>query len=236
MIRLQLAPESTRPKVDKFNSPAFKFFAKHTCRRIEVREWSDWLRFKKESANRQWIYLYRFENGVLPIVEAWGTSAKTNDRLRKAGLFHRKLAGKYDRRVDLLMLREIYGMPKVWVFEASNDTKAREIEGEFCRKCNQKHCYSGFSGTAREEISREIIAEFEETRHWRELCEPDRIGFKRYLSEVFFRRRTHPRNPNRMFNFGDSLEPGFLRELGFRDLEPAIERALRVEFYRRRAG
>ena len=62
------------------------------------------------------------------------------------------------------------------------------------------------------------------------LIDADKIEFERFLREVYFAFRTHPRNSKRKFHWGDCLEPGFLRTIGVVELEPVVERVLRVRF------
>jgi mRNA-degrading endonuclease YafQ of YafQ-DinJ toxin-antitoxin module len=69
-------------------------------------------------------------------------SGKSN-RVRKSSILNRKLTGKYDRRVDYLMLKKIYGLKKVYLFEFLNPLiKERELKTIF----TQNHCYHGLNG------------------------------------------------------------------------------------------
>ena len=40
-----------------------------------------------------------------------------NNRIRLSSIFNNKLTGKYDRRVDYLMLKKIFGLEKVIIFK-----------------------------------------------------------------------------------------------------------------------
>lgn len=70
-------------------------------------EWQDWIRFVQESASPGWIYFVQFGTTIF----AWGTASGKGERLRKSSIFDEKLTGKYDRRVDYLMLKIIEGKP-----------------------------------------------------------------------------------------------------------------------------
>lgn len=203
---------------------AVKTLKRLTRRSRKIESWDDWLAFKRESEKLQWLYLYAFNSRVY----AWGKSTQSSDRLRKAGLFHEKLTGKYDRRVDYLMLKKVYGMPEVWVFEAH--AEAIEAESEMKRRFGQDHCYRGLVGANRREVSQSITKKFKKTQHWRSLTDATRSGFNEYLELVYFAMLRHPKNPKRTFYWGDSLEPGFLRTIGLKYLEPAVEQALGVRF------
>ncbi|RKG72680.1 hypothetical protein [Corallococcus terminator] len=200
-----------------------RFLEHESCRSEQIADHEAWRRFKAESKVREWIYLCRFSEGIY----AWGTCSNTNDRVRKSSLFKPKLTGKYDRRVDYLMLKLIHGAPRLWAFEATGATRT---ERRLMKSFGQRHCYRGLPGSDRDEISRGIVERFRCTPHYERLGPTTRAGFERYLSEVFFARRRHPTNPKRKFNWGDSLEPGFLRLIGLGELEGPVEEAFLVRF------
>ncbi len=188
-------------------------------------KWKEWRAFKRSSQNKQWCYLYEFT----PEICAWGTSSKSSDRVRRAGLFHEKLTGKYDRRVDYLMLKMIYGMPEVWVFEARD--MAEKAESDLKCHFGQNHCFRGFPCKNRVEISKYIVRKFKNTAHWKQQSSDTQEKFQEYLEEVFFAKLKHPRTGH-SFYYGDSLEPGFLRDIGRSYLEPAIQAMLQIKFYK----
>ncbi|MCE9674050.1 hypothetical protein LY474_40295 [Myxococcus stipitatus] len=200
-----------------------RFLERESRRSAQIADPKAWRRFKAESQVRKWLYLWRFSQGIY----AWGTCSNANDRVRQSSLFDPKLTKKYDRRVDYLMLKLIHGAPNLWAFEAHNST---EIEDRLKKRFGQSHCYRGLPGSERDEISHGLIERFRRLPHYAHLSPATRVGFERYLSEVFFARRRHPTNPKRTFNWGDSLEPGFLRRIGLGELEGPIEEALRVRF------
>lgn len=211
---------------------AYDFLRGSAARSLMVGSWSDWKSFKRTSASRQWLYLYRFNKSRF----AWGTTTGASDRLRRASMFDQKLTGKYDRRVDYLMLKVIHGMPDVAVFECRKDELAVDIEGALREYFAQSHCYRGFRGATRALISREIHDEFKETLHYRSLPQSVRDGFEVFMAQAFYARRVHPKNPKRTFYWGDCLEPGFLRDIELQHLEASIEQALQVRFGTREAG
>jgi len=209
---------------DAFEFEASRRFLERESRRsAQIADPEAWRRFKAESERREWIYLWRFSEGIY----AWGTCSNANDRVRKSSLLDSKLTGKYDRRVDYQMLKLIHGDPRLWAFEANGAT---EIERRLRTSFGQSHCYRGLPGSDREEISRGIVERFRRTPHYDRLGPATRAGFERYLSEVFFARRRHPTKPKRRFYWGDSLEPGFLRLIGLGEFEAPVEEALRVRF------
>jgi|GEM_PF-2259324 len=199
-----------------------------STREAAMRTEGEWKSFKSQSTLNEWLYVYVFSAGSEGQALAWGTSSGNNDRIRKACLLNPKLTGKYDRRVDYLMLKIIHGMPLLHVFETRG--KATHVELVLKRHFNQRHCYRGLPGADRLEISRGIFSNFKETTHFRTLEASDRSDFERYIFEVFFASRVHPENPRRTFKWGDSLEPGFLPMIGLSELQPAIQRALGVRF------
>ena len=206
------------------SSAALQMLQAGAVRGTQVRHWTDWKRFKRESTFKNWVYLVRFGGGVF----AWGTASKNGSRLRKTSLFHPKLTGKYDRRVDYLMLRIIYGPPEVWVFEVED---AVGLEGRLRAQVGNRYCFGGVEEADRNAISEAFFSRFQETEHWTALQPGVQLLFRRYLSEVYFAGLHHPDDPGRSFRFGDTLEPGFIdRTLGKPELLPAIEAALRVEF------
>lgn len=200
-----------------------RFLAAASARDAPIENPDAWRRFRQESVTREWLYLMRFSVGVY----AWGTCSNQNDRIRKSSLLDPKLTGKYDRRVDYLMLKVIFGQPTIHVFEAAGATG---VEAELRTRFGQRHCYRGLAGGDREEISRRIVEAFRDTPHFRGLARDTQDGFEQYLNDVFFARRRHPKNPSRTFFWGDSLEPGFLRTVGLTHLERPVEEALRVCF------
>lgn len=200
-----------------------RFLAEESWRSAPIADPAAWRRFKTESQVREWIYLWRFSEESY----AWGTCSNTNDRVRKSSLFEPKLTGKYDRRVDYLMLKLLHGTPKLWAFEAND---ARAIEQRLRVNFGQAHCYRGLPGSDREEISCAIVERFRRSPHYQQLGTATRAGFERYLADVFFARRRHPANPQRTFFWGDSLEPGFLRCIGLEELERPVEETLQVRF------
>ncbi len=92
-----------------------------------------------------------------------GTASGDGERLVKSGLLQAKVVGKYDRRVEYLMLRKMRGPPRVTVFEyeipASVPEQAR-------RRCLYGHlrrgsaCLRGFRAEDRDGIEREVLDDF----------------------------------------------------------------------------
>jgi hypothetical protein len=185
----------------------------------------DWKSFKKRSS--QYVYFIIWNH--IDDIFSWGTTSGVSDRIRKSSLLNYKLTGKYDRRVDYLMLKIIYGNPKVIVFEMPQKATIYET---YLKNCfSQIHCWNGLIGKDRNEISKGIIQEFKKTNHYKSLSTIDKEEFEDYLNYVFFAKRVHPKNSKRTFYWGDSLEPGFLTVIGCSRYEQVIENVLKVKFY-----
>ena len=195
----------------------------HSKRFAEIMEWKDWLRFVRESVSKGWIYFIQFGISVF----AWGT-ASGKERLRKSSIFHEKLSGKYDRRVDYLMLRIIEGGPRVWAFEVENPHALEDKLKSLVGNC---HCFGGIAASNRDEVSKVIFSSFKKTTHWKSLAQEAQLLFQDFLRQVYFARRVHPENPKRTFHYGDSREPRFIEEtLAHPEFARAIEQVLRVLF------
>lgn len=184
----------------------------------------DWRIFKKSIG--QYVYFIIWNESLE--IFSWGTTSGKSDRIRKSSLLNDKLTGKYDRRVDYLMLKIIYGNPKIYIFEMPEI--ATKFETFLKQHFNQNHCWMGLKGKDRKEISKGIIQEFKITNHYESLLDKDKEEFENYLNNVFLARRVHPNNPNRTFYWGDSLEPNFLRVINCDHYEEIIERVLKVKF------
>jgi hypothetical protein len=189
---------------------------------IQINE--EWKSFKKASG--QYVYFIIWNESAE--IFSWGTTSGISDRIRKSSLLNVKLTGKYDRRVDYLMLKIIYGSPKIIVFEMPQ--KATEYEMFLKHHFCQLHCWNGLAGKDRNEISKGIIQEFKKTNHFTSLFALDQKEFENYLNHVFFAKRVHPKNPKRTFYWGDSLEPNFLPVIGCSHYENTIEKVLKVKF------
>jgi hypothetical protein len=185
----------------------------------------DWNSFKKKSAQYVYFIIWDEKDEIF----SWGTTSGISDRIRKSSVLNDKLTGKYDRRVDYLMLKIIYGNPQIYVYEMSQ--KATEYEMFLKHQFGQLHCWNGLTGQNRNEISKGIIQKFKNTKHFTSLIAIDKEEFENYLNNVFFAKRVHPKNSKRTFYWGDSLEPKFLPVIGCSHYEKAIERVLKVKFY-----
>ena len=152
----------------------------------------------------------------------------SSNRIRKSSLMNKKLTGKYDRRVDYLMLLKIYGLKKVYLFENEEPVKYEKM---LSNKLAQKYCYYGISGSNRDEISRNIYSKFRETLWFKQFSKKDINYFEEFFNKVFMAKLRHPNNQKRTFYYGDSLEPKFLRTIGKEYLESSIEKILDVNFY-----
>lgn len=205
------------------------FFLQRSISNAIVRSWDDCQKFISNSNNKDWVYLIKFSETIY----AWGTASKDGKRLRKTNLFHEKLSGKYDRKVDYLMLKIKYGQPTVQIFEFNMN--AREVEQErrvsFYGRTASGACLRGFTAGNREMIAKEIFDLFKTTDHYLQLDVTYKNLFDEFVSDFWLAKLKHPINPARTFYYGDCLEPNFLsRTLSRPDLIPIIEKTLKVKF------
>ena len=73
----------------------------------------DWRFFKKSIG--QYVYFIIWDEKHEKF--SWSTTSGKSDRIRKSSLLNDKLTGKYNRRVDYLMLKIIYGNLKIYIYE-----------------------------------------------------------------------------------------------------------------------
>ena len=192
-----------------------------------ISEESEMKVFKKNSMVNKYVYLIKWSDSMF----SWGTMSNSNDRIRKSSVLNKKLTGKYDRRVDYLILKIMYGLPIIYVFEFQENE--RTYEGHIKKHFNQSHCYRGFNGSDRREISTSLLAQFQLTEYYKSLTSTDRSLFEEYMEDVFFNESAwRPiRGSSRSWAWGDSLEPNFLeRKLNNKYLETGIETVLNVKF------
>jgi hypothetical protein len=154
-----------------------------------------------------------------------------NNRIRKSSIFNRKLSGKYDMRVDYLMLKKIYGIENVTIFKFHNKEEMLFHENHIKTEKSQKFCFSGVEGKNRVEISKNIYTMFKKTDWYEKFDESLKNHFDEFFNDVFMGKLRHPLNPARIFYFGDCLEPKFLRTIDKEHLEKPVEQILDVNFY-----
>jgi len=205
------------------NNEVIKFFEKESVNSFSFNTELE----IKNSINRNFKYLYLIlwsEDNIY----SWGTMSGKSNRIRKSSILNRKLTGKYDRRVDYLMLKKIYGLKKVYLFEFLNPLiKEKELKKIF----KQNHCYHGLNGENRDEISKSIYERFKDTNWFNKIDIDTKNLFDDFFFNVFLGKLKHPKNPKRTFYYGDCLEPKFLRTINKGYLEPVIEKVLDVIFY-----
>lgn len=210
-----------------------QYFISNSLRNSYVKNWEDSKDFFVNSSNKEWIYLIKFNSGITPIY-AWGTAKDKGQRLRKSSIFDSKLTGKYDRRVDYLMLKILYGQPEVYLFEMNNNSfEIEQMRRQYFYGATATGaCIRGTRNVTRMEIALEIFALFKNTHHYIEtLNNSEKRVFEDFVTNYWLAHLRHPTNPRRTFYFGDCLEPNFLdRTLGRNDLIPVIEKTLKVNF------
>ena len=183
--------------------------------------------FIKKSTFKSWIYFIQFTENIY----AWGTASKDAKRIRKTSLFNSKLTGKYDRRGEYLMLKEIYGMPKVILFECEHAFEIEQQRRSVIYKSNRLGaCFRGFTSNDRKGITLEIYESFKMIEKFKELTNDEKKLFDEFIHQYYLGKLRHPTR-NASFYFGDCLEPNFLdKTLKRDDLIPVIEKALSVRF------
>jgi hypothetical protein len=187
--------------------------------------------FLKTSKHKGWVYLIRF-NGAQDRF-AWGTTSKAGKRIRNSCIFDSKLTGKYDRRVDYLMLKQIHGLKSVHLFECrGNEVEVEEGLRQVLQPGTSRGpCMSGFVAKDRDGIAREILGEFKKISGYARMSAQEQALFLEFCESFWLGKLKHPTKPKRTFYYGDCLEPNFIgRTLSRADLEPVIERALQVRF------
>lgn len=183
--------------------------------------------FKERYSKSNFIYLIKWNKDD---VFNWGTMSSNSNRIRKSSILNKKLTGKYDRRVDYLMLLKIYGLEVIYLFEFKTNEESRFHEEVIKKSKNQKHCFSGIKGMNREEISNQIYYLFKKTKWFLQFDHSLRKFFNEFFYEVFLGKLKHPINSKRTFYYGDSLEPKFLRTINKQYLEEPVEKILDVYF------
>ena len=179
---------------------------------------------KNKSSNHIYFILWSSRKNIYN----WGTMSVNSDRIRKSSLLNKKLTGKYDRRVDYLMLKKIYGLENAFLFEYNNPL---EKERELKTILNQNHCYFGLKGNNREDISNFIYTEFKKTDWYLKFDDMKKKKFDEFFYKIFLGKLKHPLNSKRTFYYGDCLEPKFLKTIKKEYLEPIVEEFLDVHFY-----
>lgn len=183
--------------------------------------------FKSQLLDGFYVYLIKWNEDE---IYSWGTMSKKSNRIRKSSLFNRKLTGKYDRRVDYLMLNRIYGFENLWLFEFPSQEQSRHFESVVKNIKNQKFCYSELLGSNREEISRNIYNQFIQTEWFSNFNRHIQCSFEEFFEDVYLKKLRHPKNPSRTFFYGDCLEPKFLNTINKDYLESSVELVLDVVF------
>jgi hypothetical protein len=173
-------------------------------------------------------YLYLIIWNTNDDIFSWGTMSGSSDRIRKSSILNKKLTGKYDRRVDYLMLKKIMGLENIYLFKTKE--KSTIIESKIKTLLNVKSCFYGLNGGNRDEISQNLYSKFKLTNHYISQSETDKKNFDLFFYEIFLGKKRHPENPKRTFFYGDCLEPGFLKKINYGYLESSIENMLDVVF------
>ena len=198
---------------------------KETSSFIETTNEQEIKRYRKSGNQFLYLIIWNLNDGIF----SWGTMSGSSDRIRKSSILNKKLTGKYDRRVDYLMLKKVEGLEKIYLFQTNE--KATILESNIKDILNVNSCFYGLKGTSRDEISQNLYSKFKLTNHFINQTESDKDNFELFFYKIFLGKKRHPDNPTRTFFYGDCLEPGFLKKIDYEYLEPAIENILDVYFY-----
>ena len=205
-------------------SEIYSFLSENSSKEITTTYESDLKEFLEKESKYLYLIVWSEENEIF----SWGTMSRSSDRIRKSSLLNKKLTGKYDRRIDYLMLKKLYPKFKLKVYKTE---KSIILENHLKQVFNQKHCHKGISGNNRDDISKFIYSQFKDSEHYKIQSELDKNLFEEFFNSIFLGKMRHPNNPKRTFYWGDCLEPKFLRTIGKERYEPVIERVLDVKFY-----
>lgn len=183
--------------------------------------------FNERYNKSNFIYLIKWNKED---VFNWGTMTTNSNRIRRSSLLNKKLTGKYDRRVDYLLLHKIFGLEILSLFEFKTNEESRFHEGVIKKSKNQKHCFSGIEGANRVDISNHLYKLFKKTEWFLQFDDSLKVLFNEFFYDVFLGKLKHPNNSKRTFYYGDSLEPKFLRTINKQYLEEPVEKILDVYF------
>ena len=193
---------------------------------IETTNEQEIKRYRRKGDQFLYLIVWNLNDSIF----SWGTMSGSSDRIRNSSILNKKLTGKYDRRVDYLMLKKIESLETIYLFQTNK--KATILESKIKDKLNVNSCFYGLDGINRDEISQNLYSKFKLTNHYIKQTESDKKNFDLFFYEIFLGKKRHPDNPQRTFFYGDCLEPGFLKKIGYRYLEPSIENILDVFFYK----
>ena len=168
--------------------------------------------------NKQpYLYLISWNENTELEFGAWGKSSGKSKRLRKAMVFDTELTGKYDRRVDYLIAKRLWGSPAISIFSIANMGSALRLEQEIGSAVvhpNRKipHCFYCHTEAnipaSRSDVSEKLLNLFRQNG-FGGAPQNSVTAFIRYWDEVFLRPKEQ-RIGNRTFCYGDSLEPKYL--------------------------
>ena len=208
-------------------SETFQFLKSKSMRHADVVSWNDCKAFFSTPQVKEWIYLIKFSETIF----SWGTASGDGDRLKKTGLLQEKLVGKYDRKVDYLMLRAVHGVPLITIFEVPNAVAVeQERRAFYYGRTSKGSCMRGFKEYERDKIAREVYGLFKTTAIFVALNENERNLLEDFVNNYWLAKLKHPRR-KASFYYGDCLEPNFLdRELGRHDFIPLLEKIFSVKF------
>jgi hypothetical protein len=202
----------------------YSYLSENSIKELTTSNEPDLKNFLESESKYLYLIIWSEESEVF----SWGTMSKISDRIRKSSLLSKKLTGKYDRRVDYLMLKKLYPTFSLKVYETE---KSLILENHLKQEFNQRHCHKGIKGNNRDEISMSIYSRFKGNDYYKRQSDSDKILFDEFFHKIFLGKLRHPNNPKRTFYWGDCLEPKFLRTIGKQKFEPVIERVLDVHFY-----
>jgi hypothetical protein len=203
-----------------------KLLRESCSRSATVMTEAEWLNWVERSGSREWLYVVRWSEN--PLMFTFGSTGGDGRRLRFSGVFNSVLVGRPDYRVDFIMMRKIFGPPKIEIFEYNRPTDDRY--NQIMRKLNLKHPWYGIKAEVAGDLTKSIYVGFKHSKFWKSLDKETQNLFDEYMTDVYFGRLKHPRNATRQCNWGDTVDAEFLELVNKAHLIPAIEKVLELEF------
>jgi hypothetical protein len=186
-------------------------------------EWANWV---ERATYREWVYLITWS--TKPLLFTFGSTGGDGRRLRYSGVFNSVLIGKPEYRVDYIMMRKIFGAGSIEIFEYDRPTDDRV--NQVLKKLNLTHPWYGIKANEPGDLTKSIYVGFKHSKHWRDQTDEVKKLFDEYMNDVYFAKLKHPRNENRHYYWGETVDAEFLELIDKAHLIPAVEKVLGLEF------
>ena len=80
---------------------------------IETTNEQEIKRYRRKGDQFLYLIVWNLNDSIF----SWGTMSGSSDRIRNSSILNKKLTGKYDRRVDYLMLKKIESLETIYLFK-----------------------------------------------------------------------------------------------------------------------